>query len=104
MAHYIVHCHVHDNFGNPVSYAEKNQCHLLPLGKGDLHLPVGWGTIPFAELFREFIADYDGLLICELRGRYFAHTGEAAQNLAAILHDIGAGARIAEQTVTARLE
>lgn len=89
MGPHIAHCHVHDNFGNPVLYAEKNQMHQLPFGKGDSHLPVGWGTLPFVELFREFIHHYDRLLICELRSRYFAYTGEAAHNLVAILAQLG---------------
>jgi len=84
-APFIAHCHVHDNFGNPVNYAEKNQMHQLPFGKGDSHLPVGWGNIPFDELFPLFIDGYEGLLICELRGRYFAYTGESAATLTALL-------------------
>jgi sugar phosphate isomerase/epimerase len=91
----IAHCHVHDNFGNPVNYAEKNQMHQLPFGKGDSHLPVGWGAIPIRALLAEFIADYAGLLICELRGRYFEQTGESAQNLTDILADLGVTPRSA---------
>jgi len=48
-------------------------------------MPVGWGAIPFADLFPEFIRNYDGLLILELRSRYFEHTGESYRNLKAIL-------------------
>jgi sugar phosphate isomerase/epimerase len=81
----IAHCHVHDNFGNPVNYAEKNQMHQLPFGKGDSHMPVGWGNIPFNDLFPAFIDGYEGILICELRGRYFEHTGESATSLASLL-------------------
>lgn len=92
IAPYIAHCHVHDNFGNPVYYTEKNQTHQIPFGKGDSHMPVGWGAIPFREILREFIADYWGLLICELRGRYFEQTPEASTNLAALLQDLGRGA------------
>ncbi|HIJ95908.1 MAG TPA: sugar phosphate isomerase/epimerase [Desulfuromonadales bacterium] len=95
----IAHCHVHDNFGAGVNYSEKMQTHLLAFGKGDLHLPVGWGAIPFPELFREFIADFDGMLICELRGRYFNYTGEAARNLAGILGEIGVDSQIGELSV-----
>ena len=43
-----------------------------------------------ADILRQFIAGYDGLLICELRGRYVDDCGEAAGNLAAILHRLGA--------------
>jgi sugar phosphate isomerase/epimerase len=89
VAPFIAHCHVHDNFGSSVYYTEKTQTHQIPFGKGDSHMPVGWGTIPFYDLFAEFVHDYDGLLICELRSRYFEQTGEAAENLAAILHKLG---------------
>ncbi len=88
-APFIAHCHVHDNFGDSVYYTEKSQTQQLPFGRGDSHMPVGWGTVPFHELFGEFVASYSGLLICELRSRYFEQTGEAAANLAAILAQLG---------------
>lgn len=84
-APYISHCHVHDNFGHSVYCSEKSQTHQIPFGRGDAHMPVGWGSVPFRELLAGFIGEYRGLLICELRGRYFAQTGEAAANLAVIL-------------------
>ncbi|MGB5232940.1 MAG: sugar phosphate isomerase/epimerase family protein [Desulfoprunum sp.] len=86
---FIAHCHVHDNFGHPVYYNEKIQTQQIPFGRGDSHMPVGWGSVPFHNLFALFIHDFQGLLICELRSRYFEQTGEAAANLAAILHDLG---------------
>jgi len=96
----IAHCHVHDNFGNPVYHTEKLQTHQIPFGRGDSHMPVGWGEIPFTKIFAEFIDLYDGMLICELRGRYFDSTRESAQNLSHILHELGQGMQIAELTVT----
>lgn len=48
-------------------------------------MPVGWGNIPFNDLFPVFIDGYEGILICELRGRYFEHTGESATSLASLL-------------------
>ena len=89
VAPYIAHCHVHDNFGRPVYHTEKTQTHQIPFGKGDAHMPVGWGNIPFQTLFAPFIKDYKGLLICELRGRYFENTGESAENLSHILQRAG---------------
>lgn len=85
----IAHCHVHDNFGRAVYHTEKNQTHQIPFGRGDAHMPVGWGTVPFYDLFAEFIYNYKGLLICELRSRYFAQTGEAVENLCAIFKQFG---------------
>ncbi|MBE0504678.1 MAG: sugar phosphate isomerase/epimerase [Desulfuromonadales bacterium] len=85
----IAHCHVHDNFGNPVYHTEKQQTHQIPFGKGDSHMPVGWGDIPFRDLFAEFINSYHGMLICELRGRYFEQTQESAESLTSILRELG---------------
>jgi sugar phosphate isomerase/epimerase len=87
----IAHCHVHDNFGNPVYHTEKLQTHQIPFGKGDSHMPVGWGDIPFREILAEFIDSYHGMLICELRGRYFEQTQGSAERLAVILKELGAG-------------
>ncbi|MDK9706219.1 MAG: sugar phosphate isomerase/epimerase [Desulforhopalus sp.] len=88
IAPHIAHCHVHDNFGHSVYATEKIQTHQLPFGKGDSHMPVGWGNIPFSPLFREFIRNYNGLLICELRSRYFEQTGVAARNLLSIIESL----------------
>lgn len=96
----IAHCHVHDNFGNPVYHTEKTQTHQIPFGKGDSHMPVGWGAIPFRDILAEFVDSYDGMLICELRSRYFDQTRESAHSLVTILHDLGVGASIAELAVS----
>ena len=86
----IRHCHVHDNFGGAVYHTEKQQTHQIPLGKGDSHMPIGWGDIDFSNLFACFLDQYQGLLITELRGRYFASTGESAENLLRITENLQA--------------
>ncbi|MGD9018790.1 MAG: sugar phosphate isomerase/epimerase [Desulfuromonadales bacterium] len=86
----IRHCHVHDNFGGAVYHTEKIQTHQIPLGKGDAHMPIGWGNIDFAGLFAPFLHDYEGLLIVELRSRYFEFTSEAASNLEIIASNLKA--------------
>ncbi len=96
----IAHCHVHDNFGNPVYHTEKTQTHQIPFGKGDAHMPVGWGAIPIRDILAEFVSSYDGMLICELRSRYFDQTRESANNLVTILKELGAGNSIAELAVS----
>lgn len=88
LASSIAHCHVHDNFGAAVYATEKQQTHQVPFGRGDSHMPVGWGAIPFATWLAPFIQEFDGLLIAELRGRYFRHTREAAENLAGIVAEL----------------
>lgn len=84
----IGHVHVHDNFGLAADHRQKQQTHLVPFGRGDAHMPVGWGEIPFAEILETFIDSYDGLMITELRSRYFERTGESIENLKVLLGNL----------------
>lgn len=78
---FIAHTHIHDNFGGAVHHYEKLQTHQLPFGRGDSHMPVGWGTIPFVQILPTYLSDYQGVLIMELRSRYFQQTEESLANL-----------------------
>lgn len=47
----VNHLHIHDNFGRPDAHPHYvAHPDLRAIGEADLHLPIGWGTIPFAEL------------------------------------------------------
>ncbi len=57
---YVRHVHMNDNFGrydplrleNFTLYRTQTPAaDKFPLGKGDLHLPVGWGAIPLERVF-----------------------------------------------------
>ncbi len=67
---YIRHAHVNDNFGKGKPESAPSYIEAMPLGIGDLHLPVGWGTIPYEDVFRA-MAGYDGIYILELQERFF---------------------------------
>lgn len=84
----IVHTHVHDNFGGTVYSHEKIQTHQIPFGRGDAHMPVGWGGIPLSEILSVYCPSYSGLLMMELRNRYFHDTGESFDNLRCVLDAI----------------
>jgi len=84
----IGHVHVHDNFGLAVHYREKQQTHLVPFGRGDAHMPMGWGEIPFAAILETFIDSYGGLMIMELRSRYFDQTEESIGSLKILLRSL----------------
>ncbi len=73
----VVHTHVHDNFGGSVYYWEKQQTHQLPFGRGDSHMPVGWGNVPVKKILDVLMPGYKGLLMMELRSRYFSHIEES---------------------------
>jgi len=73
---YVRHIHVSDNFGRfeetrLVSYELYKQIpyrRRLALGKGDLHLPPGWGEVPWEEALR-LLKGYEGVLTLE----YYHH-------------------------------
>jgi sugar phosphate isomerase/epimerase len=48
-------------------------------------MPVGWGGIPLREILDTFVHQYEGMLMMELRSRYFQHTDESTRNLKGIL-------------------
>ena len=83
----IAHTHIHDNFGGVVHHFQKQQTHQLPLGKGDSHMPPGWGAIPISDILDLILPEYPGLLMMELRSRYFNYIKESKDNLMKIIED-----------------
>jgi sugar phosphate isomerase/epimerase len=81
----IAHTHVHDNFGKAVFHHEKMQTHQIPFGKGDSHMPVGWGEIPIVRIISTYIDTYQGMFMMELRSRYFNYVEESKANLEGVL-------------------
>ena len=68
--HNLVHLHISDNHGIPGLISEKDKKELLPFGKGDEHLPPGYGNFPFYPFFKS-IKGYQGNYIIEMSNRYF---------------------------------
>jgi predicted lipase len=56
-------------------------------------MPVGWGEIPIGAILETFVVSYEGLMITELRSRYFEHTKESIDNLKTILRNLKAESR-----------
>jgi len=73
MAPVTGHLHVHDSFGRPYSMTKfYHPAEETALGIGDLHLPIGWGDIPWEEIFSELTFLPDTMLIMEITGERFA--------------------------------
>jgi len=85
---HVAHMHLHDNFGGTVYSHQKQQTHQIPFGKGDSHMPVGWGSVPIADILSIALPRYEGLLMMELRSRYFDSVEESKENLCSILSAI----------------
>lgn len=76
VAPHVRHIHLHDNYGRCCASYEKKQGELLATGRGDLHMPIGWGAVPAREAFTR-LHDYRGVVTLEIRPRYRAFYPEA---------------------------
>lgn len=63
-APWVRHLHVTDNFGR-LDTGNPSEGDRRPYGEADLHLPPGWGSIPFREVFA-WLPDYRDDLILEI--------------------------------------
>jgi sugar phosphate isomerase/epimerase len=79
---FVKHLHVHDNFGKLKD--AKTYMSNLPYGYGDLHLPVGWGSIPYADVFR-WISNYKGIVNMEIEFRLYPHFQESVEEMKIML-------------------
>jgi sugar phosphate isomerase/epimerase len=77
----IFHVHLHDNFGKVCYYHEKKQTHLIPLGKGDCHMPIGRGNAPIKAVINCLGAGYKGIYVFEYRSRYKEFLKESVEKL-----------------------
>jgi sugar phosphate isomerase/epimerase len=71
MAPVTGHLHVHDSFGQmagdtPFQYPQEASA----LGLGDLHLPLGWGDVPWEAIFAELTFLPGTILMMEVSNRF----------------------------------
>ena len=81
---YMIHVHLHDNFGefDPLSPGKKN----ITFGYGDLHMPIGWGKIPYKEVFRLIKEGYKReLYLLEIDPKFKEYYGYAVAKLKEML-------------------
>lgn len=100
-APYVVHVHAQDNFGrferlrvhDRAAYSRAGELHWSALGRGDLHLPIGWGIIPFERLLEPLRErGYQGVVVSEVRERFLEwHRQEAIDGLRGLLAHLGEG-------------
>lgn len=65
----LAHVHIHDNYGKS-SAGFSRPIDMLFQGVGDLHLPPGWGSIPYSSLFPKFASSYQGVFMMEIQPRF----------------------------------
>jgi sugar phosphate isomerase/epimerase len=76
LAPFAKHLHIHDSFGRQDDIWMFTLGERVAYGHGDLHLPVGWGDIPWAALMEACVFPEGVVFNIELHDRYW-HVGQA---------------------------
>lgn len=79
------HLHIHDSFGRQDDIWMFTDGERMAYGHGDLHLPVGWGDIPWERIVAECTFPEGVLFNIELKERYWyaaQETVDATRRLA----------------------
>jgi sugar phosphate isomerase/epimerase len=90
LAPFAKHLHIHDSFGRQDDIWMFTEGERLAFGHGDLHLPVGWGDIPWAQLIEICEFPQGVVFNIELKERYWY----AAQECVDAVKKLAKGARV----------
>lgn len=71
LAPFARHLHMHDSFGRADIFETWSDSERLAFGHGDLHLPVGWGSMPWNELMAQCVFPAGVVFNIELHPRYW---------------------------------
>lgn len=82
-APWVCHLHVNDNFGL-LDRGFDSEGERWAFGEADLHLPPGWGAIPYAEAFRQ-LPHYSGDIILEIKAGFLDYAVEGRQMIEQVL-------------------
>lgn len=93
LAPYARHLHLHDNFGRQDDIWMFTDGERVAYGHGDLHMPVGWGDIPWASLMERCSFPPGVVFNIELKPRYW----HAAQECVGATKALAAKAKVAMQ-------
>ncbi len=90
LAPHAKHLHIHDSFGRLESMPTVSRAERLAYGMGDLHLPIGWGSIPWDELMTSLHFADGAILMLELSHAYWSElepTVEALRRLEKLVRE-----------------
>jgi sugar phosphate isomerase/epimerase len=90
-APWVRHLHANDNFGR-LDWGFDSEPDRWPYGEADLHLPPGWGSIPYEQVFAR-LAGYQGDLILEIKSGFADSLGESLATMDEIVRQSGTAAQ-----------
>lgn len=71
LAPYVAHLHLHDSFGRPTDLWTYHPAEAVAFGEGDLHLPIGWGSIDWNTVAASVPLNPGAVAILELNPRHW---------------------------------
>jgi sugar phosphate isomerase/epimerase len=71
LARVACHLHLHDSFGDATQFWTFSRSERVAFGLGDLHLPLGWGNLPWARIMTGFTFLPDVMFNLELPSQYW---------------------------------
>lgn len=71
LAPFARHLHIHDNFGRQDDIWTYTPGERIAYGHGDLHLPVGWGSLPWTEVMQRCRFPAGAVFNIELQQRHW---------------------------------
>jgi sugar phosphate isomerase/epimerase len=77
-APWVRHLHANDNFGR-LDRGVDLEMDRWAFGEADIHLPPGWGCIPYRQVFAR-LPEYEGDLILEIKPGFYDLLGQALQD------------------------
>ena len=88
------HFHLHDSFGRPPGTLSgfHTDSERLAFGVGDLHLPFGWGDIPFIDLLPGLPVEPGSVFTVELPERHWGELEACARFAFALMERMNAAA------------
>lgn len=87
-APWVAHLHANDNFGK-LDLGFDAEPERWAFGEADIHLPPGWGSIPYHAVFQR-LPDYKGDLILEIKSGFADFFGESLQSMQQIIANVSA--------------
>lgn len=66
----VGHLHVTDNCGMPITLVDATDDEHVGYGMGDLHLPIGWGSVPYDTLLADLPVRPGTRMTLEIKGQH----------------------------------
>lgn len=83
------HLHIHDSFGRPKLAPIHAPSEELAFGLGDLHLPLGWGDIPWDDMLPRLAFQEDAVFMIELPPQFAEEAPEVAAEARRLIGLVG---------------